>query len=163
MESIIKRFSGASAHMILHWNVDPILVHLGPLQVRYYGLFFVISFFIGIKFFRKAFGEFNLPQPWVDSLLTYMLIGTIGGARVGHCLFYDPEYYLKQPWKILFVWEGGLASHGAVVGIFTALYFYCRKYKLSWLWVMDRNAVPIACAGFLIRMGNLFNSEIIGK
>ncbi len=149
--------------MILHWNVDPILVHLGPLQVRYYGLLFVIAFFIGLKFFRTIFAEDKLPQTWVDSLLSHMLIGTIAGARLGHCLFYDFSYYVREPWKILYVWEGGLASHGAAVGIFFSLYLYCRKTKLSWLWLVDRDAIPVACAGFFIRMGNFFNSEIIGK
>jgi prolipoprotein diacylglyceryl transferase len=91
-----------------------------------------------------------------------MLVATVVGARLGHCLFYEPEYYLANPIEILKVWEGGLASHGAAVGIILALYFFSRKHKRKLLWTLDRIVIVVALAGFFIRMGNLMNSEIFG-
>jgi phosphatidylglycerol---prolipoprotein diacylglyceryl transferase len=150
--------------MILDWTIDPVLIHLGPIQIRWYGLLFAMGFFFGLKWFHQAFAKLNHPRAWVDSLLTYMIIGTLAGARLGHCFFYEPEYYLSKPWLIPAIWEGGLASHGAVVGIFVATWLYARKHRpLTWFQVQDLNAVPIAVAGGLIRLGNFFNSEIIGK
>ena len=92
-----------------------------------------------------------------------MMVGTIAGARLGHCLFYDPAYYLTNPLKILMVWEGGLASHGGAIGILTALFLYSRKRPdQPYLWLLDRMAIVIALAGLFIRVGNFFNSEILG-
>jgi len=100
----------------------------------------------------------------LNDLVWYMILGTVIGARLGHCLFYNPEYYLSRPLEILQVWKGGLASHGAAIGILTAIYLYDRKRKgFSFLWLMDRIVITVALAGFFIRMGNFFNSEIIGK
>jgi prolipoprotein diacylglyceryl transferase len=92
-----------------------------------------------------------------------MVVGTVIGARLGHCLFYEPEYYLSNPLLILKVWEGGLASHGAAVGILLALYLLSRKIKKPYLWILDRVVIVVALAGFCIRMGNLMNSEIYGN
>ena len=93
----------------------------------------------------------------------YMVAATVLGARLGHCLFYDPEYYLSNPLEILKVWEGGLASHGATIGILIGLYLYSRKHPdQPWLWILDRVVITVALGGALIRMGNLFNSEIYG-
>jgi len=92
-----------------------------------------------------------------------MVIGTVVGARLGHCLFYDPVYYLSRPVEILKIWEGGLASHGGALGILLALYLYTRRLgSPSYLWLLDRMAIPAALGGFFIRIGNFFNSEIIG-
>jgi prolipoprotein diacylglyceryl transferase len=91
-----------------------------------------------------------------------MIVGTIIGARLGHCFLYDPYYYLSNPVKILAVWEGGLASHGGGIGVVLSLYLYKRKTQESYLWLLDRVAIPTALAAFFIRIGNLFNSEIIG-
>lgn len=99
----------------------------------------------------------------LNDLVWYMILGTVIGARLGHCLFYNPDYYLSNPFEIVKVWKGGLASHGAAIGIFTALYLYSKKKKnQSFLWVSDRVAITVAIAGFFIRLGNLFNSEIVG-
>jgi prolipoprotein diacylglyceryl transferase len=93
-----------------------------------------------------------------------MILGTVIGARLGHCLFYNPDYYLSHPLEILMVWKGGLASHGAAIGILTAIYLFVKKRpKFTYLWVMDRIVITVALAAFFIRMGNLFNSEIVGK
>ncbi len=103
------------------------------------------------------------PEEDLNSLLNYMVAGAIVGARLGHCLFYDPTYYLAHPVDILKVWHGGLASHGAVLGIFTSLFLYARKRPdQPYLWLLDRVVVPTALGGFFIRLGNFFNSEIVG-
>jgi len=93
-----------------------------------------------------------------------MIFGTVIGARLGHCLFYNPSYYLSNPIEIFKVWEGGLASHGAAIGILIAVYLFSKKKKnYSFLWIIDRIVIVVALAGTFIRLGNLFNSEIIGK
>ena len=100
----------------------------------------------------------------LNDLVWYMILGTVIGARLGHCLFYNPSFYLSHPIEILEIWKGGLASHGAAIGILTALYLYVRKRKeITFLWIIDRVVITVALSGFFIRMGNLFNSEIIGK
>ncbi len=98
----------------------------------------------------------------LDTLTTYMVVGTVVGARLGHCLFYQPDYYLANPIEILKVWEGGLASHGAGIAIPLVLWLFARKAKKPYLWILDRIVIVVALAGFFIRMGNLMNSEIYG-
>ncbi len=135
---------------------------IGGFTVRWYGLFFALSFILGYMIIQKMFNKENIPEKILDRLSTYMVIFTIVGARLGHCFFYEPHYFLSHPFEILQVWKGGLASHGAAAGILTGLFIFSKKYRLPFLWVMDRVVVPVALAGFFIRMGNLMNSEIYG-
>ena len=145
------------------WNVDPDIFTLGPITIRYYGILFALSFFLGYNIIRSVFVREDKPEKDLETLLTYMMVGTIAGARLGHCLFYDPVYYLSNPIQILKVWEGGLASHGGAIGILTALYLYCRsRPEQPYLWLLDRMVITIALAGLFIRLGNFFNSEILG-
>jgi len=146
----------------IHWNIDPDIFHLGPLTVRWYGLLFASGFVFGYIILTNVFKQEKVPQNLLDTLTTYMVVGTVVGARLGHCLFYEPAYYLSNPLKILKIWEGGLASHGAAVGILIAIWLFSRKYKKPYLWSTDRVALVVALAGFFIRMGNLMNSEIYG-
>jgi len=104
----------------------------------------------------------NLGEEVLDRLTIYMAVGVIVGARLGHCLFYEPAYYFKHPLEILMTWHGGLASHGAAIGILTALWLFKRKEKKDYLWILDRIAIVVALSAFFIRMGNLMNSEIYG-
>jgi phosphatidylglycerol---prolipoprotein diacylglyceryl transferase len=145
------------------WDVSPEIFSIGPLTVRWYGLFFALGFVIGQRILSKIYIAEGRTEKDVDIITIYMIIGTVVGARLGHCLFYEPEYYLRNPIEILKIWEGGLASHGATVGILLALYLFARKFKLSYLWVLDRIVIVVALGGALIRLGNLMNSEIIGK
>ena len=146
------------------WSISPEIFSLGPIHIRYYGLLFATSFLLGFKIMEWIYKKENRPMDDLNDLIWYMLLGTVIGARLGHCLFYNPEFYLSHPMEILKVWRGGLASHGAAVGILTSIYFYSKKKKnQSFLWVMDRVVIGVALAAFFIRMGNLFNSEIIGK
>lgn len=146
------------------WNIDPEIIKIGPLGPRYYGLFFALGFVIGYKIMTWIYNREGLDPLKVDNLTMWMVISTVVGARLGHCLFYEPEEYLPEPWRILFIWEGGLASHGAAFAILGAIYFYSRKYKdQPVLWLLDRLVITVALAGCFIRTGNFFNSEILGK
>ena len=146
----------------IHWNVNPEIFRIGGFAIRYYGVLWALSFYLGYLIFTRFVKKERLPEGFLDSLTIYTAVGTIIGARVGHCLFYEPAYYLSHPIDILKIWQGGLASHGAAVGIITAIFFFSRKWKVSWTYVMDRLVVTVALAGFLIRIGNLMNSEIYG-
>jgi phosphatidylglycerol---prolipoprotein diacylglyceryl transferase len=151
------------------WDIRPEIFILpenwpliGGFSVRWYGLLFALGFIFGYLILQKIFKKENVPEKVLDDLATYMIIFTIIGARLGHCLFYEPGYYLSHPVDILKIWEGGLASHGAAVGILVGLYFFSKRYHKPYLWVLDRVVIVVALAGFLIRMGNLMNSEIFG-
>jgi prolipoprotein diacylglyceryl transferase len=145
------------------WNTDPEIVQIGALQIRWYGLLFAMSFFFGYIIINKFFKKEGFASELLDSLTIYMAVGTIVGARLGHCLFYEPDYFLSHPIEILYVHKGGLASHGAAIGILIALIFFVRKHKRPYLWILDRVVVVVALAGFFIRTGNLMNSEIYGE
>jgi len=147
----------------LVWNVTPEIFSIGPIRVRWYGALFATGFICGYYLMRWIYRRENKNVAELENLLLYVAAGTIIGARLGHCLFYDPTFYLSHPWKILMIWEGGLASHGGGLGVLIAVYLYCRKYSVSFLWLMDRLAITVALAGSFIRVGNLFNSEILGK
>ena len=145
------------------WNVTPEIFSVGPITVRWYGALFATGFICGYFLMQWIYRRENKNVAELENLLLYIAAGTIIGARLGHTLFYDPAFYLSHPWKILAIWEGGLASHGGGLGVLIAVYIYCRKYSVSFLWLMDRLAITIALAGSFIRLGNLFNSEILGK
>ncbi len=149
----------------LVWNVDREIVNLvGPLSLRWYSLFFLAGILLGHAIFlRMAEKEGKSTAP-KDPLLYYVVVGTIVGARLAHCLFYDTAYTLQNPLHIFKIWEGGLASHGGFLGVFIALIFFTRKYKeYPFLWLVDRGSILALMAGGFIRLGNFFNSEIIGK
>ncbi len=148
---------------MIYWDVNPDIVTIGPFTIRWYGLLFALSFIVGYQIFYVIYKRENRPEQDLNDLIWYMILGTVFGARLGHCFFYNPNYYLANPLEILQVWKGGLASHGAAIGILTAIYLFVKKHKeYSFLWLMDRLVITAALAGFFIRMGNLFNSEIIG-
>jgi len=151
------------APAVIRWNVDPVLIELGSFALRWYGLLFGIGFLLSFYVIRRIFLGEGKPERDVDVLLYWILGGTVIGARLGHCLFYDPGYYLANPIEILMVHKGGLASHGGFVGALTALYLYSRsRPEQPFLWLLDRIAMPAALTGALVRLGNLFNSEIVG-
>lgn len=148
--------------LIIPWDVNPEIFRLGPIAVRWYGLLFASSFLFGYIIMNRIFKNENLGEAVLDRLTIYMAIGVIVGARLGHCLFYEPSYYLSHPLEILAIWHGGLASHGAAIGILIAIWLFSRKEKKDYLWTLDRIAIVVALSGFFIRMGNLMNSEIYG-
>ena len=149
----------------LIWSPDPdfFTIPVADRPVRWYGLLFALGFIISQQVLMWVFRKDGKPEKAVETLTVYMVIATVVGARLGHCLFYAPEYYLSDPIKILYVWEGGLASHGGAIGILVALYLFVRKYKEYRLfWVLDRMAIVVALTGALIRTGNFMNSEMEG-
>lgn len=145
------------------WTAHPEIFRLGSLSVRWYGLLFAMSFAVGYIIMLQFFKKEKLPEALLDKLSIYMLIATVIGARLGHVFFYEPASYLAHPLDILKIWEGGLASHGAAIGILIGLYLFARKNKKSYLWTLDRIVIVVALSGFFIRTGNLMNSEIYGK
>lgn len=147
----------------IHWNASPEIFQLGPLSVRWYGLFFATGFLFGYYQVERMFRFEHLELKWLESLFIYMILATIVGARLGHVIFYGWEYYSQHPLEIFQVWRGGLASHGGTLGIFIALIFWSRKVsRRPVLWIIDRVVVPTALVAALIRTGNLMNSEIYG-
>lgn len=145
------------------WNVDPEIFSIGPLSIRWYGLLFALGFVIGQRILTKIYVAEGRTEGDVDVITLYMIIGTVIGARLGHTLFYAPDYYLSNPIEILKIWEGGLASHGATIGILFALWLFSRRMKFDYVWVLDRIVIVVALGGALIRLGNLMNSEIFGR
>lgn len=145
------------------WTVNPSIVHLGPFEIRWYGLFFAIGFLAGYKIIEKMFKHEKVPDGWLDKLFIYVVVATIVGARLGHCLFYARDYYMAHPTEIFKIWEGGLASHGGAIGIIIAIWIYSRHVThRNMLWTFDRLVIPVALVGALIRTGNLMNHEIYG-
>lgn len=158
--------------LFVDWNVDPEIFNAGSFSLRYYGLLFVLAFICGYKVEERMFKSEGLSMVWLDKLWIYVAVATVIGARLGHCLFYDWDYFSQHPLEIIlpirfhpFAFTGyqGLASHGAAIGIIAGLWYYSKKVsKKSIFWILDRAVVPIALAGVFIRLGNLMNSEIIG-
>lgn len=146
------------------WDVNPALFELFGREVRWYGLLWVIGLIVAVYIVQIIFKKENLPEKWFDSLFIHMILGIVVGARLGHCLFYQPEYYLANPIEILKIWEGGLASHGGVVGIIVVVWLYSKRVtKKSMLWTFDRVMVPTGFTAGMIRLGNLMNHEIYGS
>lgn len=144
------------------WDVDPVIFH-GFISLRWYSLAFMISFLLGYIIVAKMFKHEGAPERWLGVLLMWVMAGTIIGARLGHVFFYEWDIYRANPIKILYIWEGGLASHGATIGIILAvILFSIFTTKKNPLWTFDKLVVPIALAGGFVRLGNLMNSEIFG-
>jgi prolipoprotein diacylglyceryl transferase len=145
------------------WDANPAIFQVGSYEFRWYTLMFFIGFAVGYQIVKRMFKNEKISLAWLEPLLYYTFFGMMFGARLGHCLFYDPAYYLSNPFEILKVWEGGLASHGGVIGIIIAIYFFSKKVsRKSMMWTFDKLVTPTGLVAALIRFGNLMNSEIIG-
>ena len=146
------------------WDINPDIFTIPIINhpVRWYGLLFALSFLISQQIMYFIYKKEGRPIKEVDTLTIYMVVATIVGARLGHVLFYDPIHYFQNPHKIVMVWEGGLASHGGVIGVILTLYLFARKVNVSYLWTLDRISIVAALIFCMIRLGNLMNSEMIG-
>lgn len=146
------------------WDVSPIAFEILGREIRWYAVLFSLGLLIiGPMIAERMWKHEKLNPEWLNSLYIYVVLATIIGARLGHVLFYNPDYYLANPIKILYTWEGGLASHGGTIGIILAVWLYSRRVtKRSILFTLDRLAVPTALVAAMIRLGNLMNSEIYG-
>lgn len=148
----------------INWDVSPILISLGSIEIRWYGLMFAIGFLAGYFIVARMFRHEGAPERWLGPLLIILVVCTVVGARLGHVFFYEWDYYSAHKSEIFKIWQGGLASHGGAIANFIGLCLF------SWIvakknpsWVIDKIVVPIALVGGLIRLGNLFNSEIYGS
>jgi phosphatidylglycerol---prolipoprotein diacylglyceryl transferase len=145
------------------WNADPAIFRFGPFEVRWYGLFFALGFFLGFQIMAQIYRREGRDLATLSDLLLYLMIGTIVGARLGHVLFYQPDYFLAHPLEILMIWRGGLASHGGFIGVLIAIYLFLKKHRdMRFVELADRLTIPCLLAAALIRVGNFFNSEIVG-
>lgn len=144
------------------WDFNPIIFD-SFITLRWYSLMFLIGFLIGYKIIEKIFKHEGAQEKWLGSLLLWVMVGTVVGARLGHVIFYEWEYYSQHPIEILYTWEGGLASHGGAIGVLLAVWGFSKfTAKRNIIWTLDRLVVAVALVAGLIRMGNLFNSEIFG-
>ena len=162
------------------WDVDPVCFSLGPLTVRWYGVMWALGIWLVLFIMGKIYKKEQIAESLLDKLFVYVLHGAVIGARLGHCLFYEwhllenpveflgitfnyGNEYLLKPWKLIAIWEGGLASHGGAIGILLAVWLYNKKWlKRGFIWLLDRLIIGIALCGACIRFGNLMNSEIFG-
>ncbi len=143
------------------WDPDPVAFVLGDVVIGWYGILFAFGFLVAQRLVIFMYRAEVKPGRDLDALLIYLIIGTVVGARLGHCLFYDPLFYLRNPLSVLKIWEGGLASHGAGAGLLVACAIFARrKNDQPFLWLVDRIAIVAALVGSLVRVGNFVNSEI---
>ena len=159
----------------LDWNLDPVIFWItASFPLKYYGLFFACGLLLGFYIVKRIYLKENVSLDSLDTLLVYVVVGTVLGARLGHCFFYEPSYFLENPIEILlpikkigetyqFVGFQGLASHGGTIGVLIAIIVYCKKYKVKLLWLLDRIAIAVPVTAACIRLGNFMNSEIYGK
>lgn len=145
------------------WDVHPTLFTIGPVEVRYYGLMWALGFIISAYIISNIMKREGYPEKTFDSFFWYALLSTVIGSRLGHCLFYAPGYYLTHPIEILYIHQGGMASHGAAVGLLVGLWLFSRKNKIPYIWSLDRIGILVAISGALVRIGNFMNSEIFGR
>lgn len=158
----------------IRWDINPEIFRIGGFAIRYYSLMFGMAFLFSYLILSKIYRRENISIHLLDKLTIFIILGTLIGARLGQVFFYEFGYYKHNLLEIIlpfsikqgnFEWTGyqGLASHGGAIGILIALAWYCKKYKQSFLWVIDRLVIVVALSGCFIRIGNLLNSEIIGK
>ncbi len=159
---------------VIHWAGKEELFSIGSFGVRYYSLCWLLAFAVSYYLMLKVFKREGKTQEDLDRFSIYIFLGTLIGARLGHCLFYEFDYYIQHPLEMILPFRKvdgswkltgfmGLASHGAAVGILAGLYLYAKKAKTDFLWITDRLILVVPLAGAFVRLGNFFNSEIIGK
>ena len=160
---------------ILYWNLDPTIYWITEtFPLKYYGLFFVTGILLAHYVAKRIYINEDIPIENLEKLFIYVVVGIVLGARLGHCLFYEPAYYFQHPLEILvpikkigdsyqFIGFQGLASHGGGIGTLIAIGIYCKKYQTNYLWVLDKIAIATPIVAVFIRLGNFMNSEIYGK
>jgi prolipoprotein diacylglyceryl transferase len=144
------------------WDFDPVMVQLGSFKIVWYGLCWALALAVGWLFFLDFFKREKIDLKNLDRYVWWGIIATMVGARLGHCLFYDPVHYLTHPIEFLYFRQGGLASHGAAIGLLVGLWAAARRGKMPYIWPLDRVMIPVTLGGAIVRFGNLLNSEIYG-
>ena len=160
-------------NLFITWNPSPEIFSLGAFSLKYYSLAFMLGFAASYLVLKQNFERNGLNTPVLDKLTMYVFVGTLAGARLGHCFFYDFAYFSKHPLEIFlpvtfephlqFTGFQGLASHGGGIGIIISLWLFSKRFHISQWYVLDQVALVVPLAGAFIRLGNLMNSEIIGK
>lgn len=146
------------------WDADPVMFTIGGFELRYYGLMWALTFLIGERFFTNYVKREGFGSQIVETGFIWIVLGAVLGARVGHCLFYEFDYYITKPWAIITEFRnGGMASHGSALGMLLGMWITSRKHKMPYVWWLDRIMIPVAIGGALVRLGNLMNSEIVGR
>lgn len=148
--------------MIFTNNLSPILVDFGPIEVRWYGLLFATGIALNYMILRWLFKREKYSIEHLESLVIYLFLGLVIGARLGEVFFYNPAYYFSDPLEILQVWDGGLSSHGATIGLFLAFWTWCKVHKVKFGKYADVLVIPVPLTAAFVRIGNFFNSEIVG-
>lgn len=143
--------------------MNPVLFNLGPIEIRCYGILFALAFLTGYLILRKLAREKGINDDLIDSYFIYLLIFMVIGARLFEILFYEPAYYLSNPIKIFYLWEGGLASHGAILAAIIVTYFFTKKHKMHFYDLADLAVIPCALGAAFVRAGNFINGELVGK
>jgi prolipoprotein diacylglyceryl transferase len=156
----------------VYWDANPEIFSLGPIHLRYYGVLLVSGFAMAYFVLRNVFRREHLPPSLFDNLAIVTVLSTIIGLRLGHCLFYQPEYFLTHPLEMILpvrfsptfeiIGYQGLASHGGAIGILLGLFWWSRKHRIPYLWTLERIVIVVPLAGAFVRIGNLMNSEIYG-
>ncbi|MDD4142229.1 MAG: prolipoprotein diacylglyceryl transferase [Bacteroidales bacterium] len=146
----------------IKWNFNPKVFPNTNIHVVWYGVLFALGIYLAYLVLGYTFKKEKMPAKVLDQTSLWLIVALVIGARLGHCLFYEPQYYLSNPVRILKIWEGGLASHGAAITLPIAVVLLARKYKFKPLWYLDRLVIGVAIAGACIRLGNFCNSEIYG-
>lgn len=146
------------------WDFDPVMFSIGSFDIRYYGLMWALTILLGERFFSAFARREGYGPQIVETGFVWIVLGAILGARIGHCMFYEFSYYIAKPWAILTeIRNGGMASHGAAIGMLLGMWITARKHRMAYVWWLDRIMIPVAIGGALVRLGNLMNSEIVGR
>jgi prolipoprotein diacylglyceryl transferase len=148
--------------LAITWGVDPVMLKFGNFTIMWYGLCWAAALAAGGAFFANFIKREKLNPALLDRVFWWGIIATVVGARLGHCLFYDPVHYLTHPIELLYLRQGGMASHGAAVGLLLGLWAFSRRSKMPYIWSLDRVMIPVTVGGAVVRFGNLLNSEIYG-
>ncbi|MBI2649960.1 prolipoprotein diacylglyceryl transferase [Candidatus Woesearchaeota archaeon] len=150
---------------MFYHNINPVLLELGPLQIRYYGLFYALGFVIAyfLIFYLAKRKELPITKDDVADFLVYLIIGVVSGARIAYVVFYNPIFYLQNPLEIIAVWHGGLSFHGGLIGAVAASYLFCKRKKIEFYDIADIVVIPVALALALGRIGNFINAELYGR
>ncbi len=145
------------------WDCDPVMFSIGAFELRYYGLAWALTLLFGERFFTAFAKREGFGSQIIETGFIWIALGAVLGARLGHCLFYDFSYYIVRPWEIITgIRDGGMASHGSALGMLLGMWITARKYKMPYVWWLDRIMIPVSIGGAMVRIGNLINSEIVG-
>lgn len=152
-----------SNFLYIVWDSNPVMFSVGDFELRYYGLAWALTLLFGERFFSNFARREGFGSQIVETGFLWIALGAVLGARIGHCLFYDFSYYIVRPWEIITgIRDGGMASHGSALGMLLGMWITSRKYKMPYVWWLDRIMIPVSIGGAMVRIGNLINSEIVG-